>query len=468
MYICIYNHIQLERKMKVLFAKKILLASGWHENVRIEVNSEGIITSIQANEVSFGASMMDGPVIPGMPNLHSHSFQRLMAGLSEIAGNPNDSFWTWREIMYRLVQHITPDQMYDTARYLFVEMLKAGYTSVAEFHYVHNTAHGQQYHDQAEISKALLRAAADVGISITLLPVLYTYSGFNQAAPLKHQKRFILNTEQYLNLFEDLKQFIHRPTQNLGLCFHSLRAVSQDQIDTVLNTVKGDHPIHIHISEQQKEVDQCIDFIGQRPIKYLYDIADVNQQWSLIHATHCNANEIQLMAKSGAVAGLCITTEANLGDGIFPMTDYLQLNGNFGIGSDSHVSVSVAEELRWLEYTQRLRDQRRNRVHQTQYNHNIGETIYQKSLLGGAQSLGQNIGRLEVGARADFLVFNAHDPFIATASDTDLINRWIFGRDDSVIQDVFVAGEQVVFKRHHQDDDAIREKFTAVIRSIIQ
>ncbi|WP_010222312.1 formimidoylglutamate deiminase, partial [Pseudomonas donghuensis] len=339
--------------MSVFFAERALLPTGWAENVRIEVGADGLLTSLQANASAENAERLAGPLLPGMPNLHSHAFQRAMAGLAEVAGNPNDSFWTWRELMYRLVGKISPEQLQVIARQLYIEMLKAGYTSVAEFHYVHHDTQGQAYADPAELSLRISAAARASGIGLTLLPVLYSHSGFGGQAPNEGQRRFINSTEQYLNLQARLAPLLaEQPAQALGLCFHSLRAVTPEQIAQVLAASDKACPVHIHIAEQQKEVDDCLAWSGRRPLQWLYENTEVDQRWCLVHATHAEPDEVELMARSRAVAGLCLTTEANLGDGIFPAVDYLARGGRLGIGSDSHVSLSVVEELRWLEYGQ--------------------------------------------------------------------------------------------------------------------
>ncbi len=339
--------------MSAFFAERALLPNGWANDVRLEVDAEGVLTHVQADSHADGAERLGGPLLPGMPNLHSHAFQRAMAGLAEVAGNPNDSFWTWRDLMYRLVGKISPDQLGIIARQLYIEMLKAGYTSVAEFHYVHHDIDGTPYADPAELALRISQAASAAGIGLTLLPVLYSHSGFGGQAPNDGQRRFINSTENYLKLQSRLQPILAgQPSQALGLCFHSLRAVTPGQIHDVLAASDRDCPVHIHIAEQQKEVDDCLSWSGVRPLQWLYENAEVDQRWCLVHATHANPHEVSLMARSRAIAGLCLTTEANLGDGIFPAVDFLAQGGRMGIGSDSHVSLSVVEELRWLEYGQ--------------------------------------------------------------------------------------------------------------------
>ncbi|TWC14848.1 MULTISPECIES: formimidoylglutamate deiminase [unclassified Pseudomonas] len=453
--------------MSAFFAERALLPSGWANDVRLEVDAQGVLTHIQASSQADGAERLDGPLLPGMPNLHSHAFQRAMAGLAEVAGNPNDSFWTWRDLMYRLVGKISPDQLGIIARQLYIEMLKAGYTSVAEFHYVHHNTDGTPYADPAELALRISHAANSAGIGLTLLPVLYSHSGFGGQAPNDGQRRFINSTENYLKLQSRLQPILAgQPLQALGLCFHSLRAVTPGQIQEVLAASDTHCPVHIHIAEQQKEVDDCLSWSGARPLQWLYENTEVDQRWCLVHATHANAQEVSLMARSRAIAGLCLTTEANLGDGIFPAVDYLAQGGRLGIGSDSHVSLSVVEELRWLEYGQRLRDQRRNRLYRADQPM-VGRTLFDAALEGGAQALGQPIGGLEVGKRADWLVLDGNDPYLTTAQGDGILNRWLFAGGDRQVRNVMVGGKWVVRDGHHAAEEDSARAFTQVLRELL-
>ncbi|WLH13157.1 formimidoylglutamate deiminase [Pseudomonas hefeiensis] len=453
--------------MSAFFAERALLPNGWADDVRFEVDACGVLTHIQANSQADGAERLGGPLLPGMPNLHSHAFQRAMAGLAEVAGNPNDSFWTWRDLMYRLVGKISPDQLGIIARQLYIEMLKAGYTSVAEFHYVHHDTDGTPYADPAELALRISQAASAAGIGLTLLPVLYSHAGFGGQAPNDGQRRFINSTENYLKLQSRLQPILAgQPAQALGLCFHSLRAVTPGQIQEVLAASDRHCPVHIHIAEQQKEVDDCLSWSGARPLQWLYENTEVDQRWCLVHATHANAHEVSLMARSQAIAGLCLTTEANLGDGIFPAVDFLAQGGRLGIGSDSHVSLSVVEELRWLEYGQRLRDQRRNRLYRADQPM-VGRTLFDAALEGGAQALGQAIGALEVGKRADWLVLDGNDPYLATAKGDGILNRWLFAGGDRQVRDVMVGGQWVVRDGSHAEEEQSARAFTQVLRELL-
>lgn len=453
--------------MSAFFAERALLPNGWANDVRLEVGADGRLTTVEANASADGAERLRGPLLPGMPNLHSHAFQRAMAGLAEVVGNPNDSFWTWRELMYRMVGKISPDQLHVIARQLYIEMLKAGYTSVAEFHYVHHDVNGQPYADPTELSRQISQAAASSGIGLTLLPVLYTHSGFGGQAPNDGQRRFINSTDNYLKLQAHLQPLLAaQPAQQLGLCFHSLRAVTPQQINAVLAASDKACPVHIHIAEQQKEVDDCLSWSGKRPLQWLYDNVDVDQRWCLVHATHADPQEVTAMARSRAIAGLCLTTEANLGDGIFPAVDFLAQGGRLGIGSDSHVSLSVVEELRWLEYGQRLRDQRRNRLYRSDQPM-VGRTLFDAALDGGTEALGQPIGRLEVGKRADWLVLDGNDPYLATATEDAILNRWLFAGGDRQVRDVLVNGQWVIRNGHHDAEEESARAFTQVLRDLL-
>lgn len=451
--------------MPTFFAERALLPEGWSAKVRLEVDAQGYLQGVAADSTAEGAERLQGPLLPGMPNLHSHAFQRAMAGLAEVAGATQDSFWTWRDLMYRLVGRLEPEQMQVVARQLYIEMLKAGYTAVAEFHYMHHDHRGTPYADPAELGGRIAQAARSAGIGLTLLPVLYSYSGFGAQAPSAGQRRFLHTTDSYLELLPRLAAVLD-DRQRLGLCFHSLRAVSGAQLAEVLAATEPDWPVHIHIAEQQKEVDDCLAWSGRRPIEWLYDQVAVDERWCLVHATHALPHEVALMARSRAIAGLCPTTEANLGDGIFPATDFLAAGGRFGIGSDSHVSVSPVEELRWLEYGQRLRDQQRNRLVGARQP-NVGQHLFEQALQGGAAALGQEIGALEAGRRADWVVLDGADPYLSSAPAEAVLNRWLFAGSDRQVRDVMVGGRWVVQEGRHPDEAASAQEFAQVLRTLL-
>ncbi|TKI03389.1 formimidoylglutamate deiminase [Martelella alba] len=454
--------------MPVYFAARALLPQGWGHHVRLTVDDDGSLVNVETGASADDAIHLAGPVLPAMPNLHSHAFQRAMAGLTEVAGDPQDSFWTWRDVMYRMVRQLNPEQVEIIARQLYIDMLKGGYTQVAEFHYLHNDRDGKPYGHPAEMARHISRAAADAGIGLTLLPVLYSYSGFGARPAEAGQRRFIQDTADYLRQHEALlRHMAGLGTQRLGVCFHSLRAVDERQIAEVLRITSDEMPIHIHVAEQEKEVADCLAWSGKRPVEWLLDHFPVDARWCLIHATHVNQGEVLRLASSGAVAGLCPTTEANLGDGIFPAVDYRARGGMWGVGSDSHVSLNVVEELRWLEYGQRLRDRRRNRIASPQ-RALVGDNLYRDALAGGAIACGVRLGCLAPGYRADWLVLDGEDPFLQEAEDQAVLNRWLFAGGREQIRDVYVAGRALITEGHHARERETAAAFAGVLRQLRQ
>lgn len=453
---------------QVYFAEQALFPQGWKTNVRIEVE-HGLIQSLSSDASSEGATRLSGPTLPSLANLHSHAFQRAMAGMAEVSLNPNDSFWSWRDLMYKMVHKLTPDDVRIIATQLYIDMLKAGYTQVAEFNYLHHDPKGQTYSQLNEMGLQLAQAADQAGLGITLLPVLYSHSGFGGQAPNEGQARFINSTEQYLALHQASQASLagHK-LHKMGVCFHSLRAVTQGQIQDVMGALdKAPNkamPIHIHIAEQQKEVRDSVAFSGQRPVQWLANEIGLDERWCLVHATHLDQNEVTAIAKSGAVAGLCPTTEANLGDGIFPGVDFIAQGGRWGIGSDSHVSLSLVEELRTLEYSQRFRDEQRNRLY-TEGEHHVGDYLFQAARQGGNQACQVSLG-LEVGNRADFMVLDNRHPFIAASKNEDLLNRWLFATNENLIRHVYVAGNQVINDFKHQTEAQSNLEFTALLKRL--
>ncbi|WNJ95708.1 formimidoylglutamate deiminase [Vibrio ruber] len=457
-----------------LFAELAWLPTGWQHNVLFEI-VEGHFAQVTANTTPVdGAQHLQGPVLPTLANVHSHAFQRVMAGMAEVSLNPDDSFWSWRDLMYKIVGRLSPQQVHVIATQLYIDMLKAGYTQVGEFHYLHHDPAGKPYRDPAEMAHQLLNAADRSGIGMTLLPALYSYAGFGGQAPNQGQVRFIHSSDSYLQLQQQLASELKRAEfsgthahsrHRLGICFHSLRAVNQQQIQEVLAALDHGQPIHIHIAEQQKEVTDCLNWSQQRPVEWLHNHIGLNDRWCLIHATHLSHNEIQMISDSGAVVGLCPTTEANLGDGIFPGVEFTQAGGRWSIGSDSHVCLSATEELRLLEYSQRLRDQQRNRLYSQSQNH-VGDHLYTQALNGGNQACGIQLG-LSVGCRADFMVLDATHPLLMASQTPDLINRWLFACHDNLIKDVFVAGKQCIADGHHALEDHSRREFAEIIKQVI-
>lgn len=404
-------------------------------------------------------------VLPGMPNLHSHAFQRAMAGLAERRGPGEDSFWTWRETMYAFAEAIDPDDMKAIATQLYVEMVKAGYTQVCEFHYLHHGPRGVPYADPAAMSLALIEAAKEAGIGLTLLPVLYMTGGFDGRALNERQQRFRHDVGQYVSLLERLA-----PLQNdmlrLGVALHSLRAVPEDAMRALLSTgVCRDMPVHIHIAEQIGEVQDCLGARGARPVEWLLDHADVDARWTLVHATHLTAHETDRLAKTGAVAGLCPTTEANLGDGLFPLAAYIDAGGTLGIGSDSHISVSPVEELRWLEYGQRLITRHRN-VAARRPEESVGTALWQRALDGGAQASAATIAQLAEGARADLLVLDDRSPLLAARDEADVIDSFLFAGNTPLVRDVMVGGQWRVRDFAHAAERSAADAYRVVVERL--
>lgn len=456
-----------------LFAEKALLPTGWASNVLLEWDSQGVLTNTTIHSTKpANVAVAEGAVIPGMPNLHSHAFQRAMAGLTEYLGDPQDSFWSWRKLMYQFAQKIDPDTFEAIAKQLYTEMLKAGYTSVCEFHYVHHDVGGKPYANPAELSARLVKAATEVGIGLTLLPVLYQHSGFGEKAPLTEQARFINDPDWILNLLTALQQQhpIHAGL-NYGVAPHSLRAVGPKALAYMqanLHQQLPTAPIHIHIAEQTKEVDDCVALTGQRPVEWLLDHLPVDERWCLVHATHLTPAETTALAQSNAVAGICATTEANLGDGIYDGVNYLQMNGRWGIGSDSHISVSMVDELRLFEYSQRLRDRRRNAL-ATSAHPNLAEHLFQSALGAGAQATGRKVNGLQVGHRADLLVLDASHVNLAHKPASQLLAGLIFCQHNTTpIKDVMVGGRFVIKDQQHASETATSETYKAALKTLLE
>lgn len=450
-----------------LFAELALLPDGWSRDVRFEIADDGSLARVTSGSQADGAPRAAGPVIPGMPNLHSHAFQRAMAGLAERAGPGDDSFWTWREVMYGFVRRLTPEQVEAIAAQLYLEMLKAGYTAVGEFHYLHHDPEGRPYNDLAEMSRRILAAARHTGIGLTHLPVLYGYGGFGGQPAGAGQRRFINDPNRFLKLLESL----HAETRDdpqcaLGIAPHSLRAVTPETLKSAvagLDALDKGAPVHIHVAEQQKEVHDCIEWSGQRPVEWLLANMALGPRWCLVHATHMTEQETEQLARSGAVAGLCPTTEANLGDGVFPADDYLAQDGAFGIGSDSHISISPIEELRWLEYGQRLIRKRRNLLSGGAAAPSVGTLLIAKALAGGARALGRPIGRLAPGCRADLVVLEPDCPALAGRPEDVLLDALVFAGNDNPVRDVMVGGRWVVREGRHDDEAAILAGYRAAL-----
>jgi formimidoylglutamate deiminase len=465
--------------LQSLLADSALLPAGWARDVLFEIGTDGTLLEVTAdaagNPAAAGAPRAAGPVLPGMPNLHSHAFQRAMAGLTEQAGQGgaggNDSFWTWRQVMYGFVGQLDPDQVQAIAAQLYVEMLKAGYTAVGEFHYLHHDPEGRPYADLAEMSERIISAAQATGIGLTHLPVLYGYGGFGGQPAGAGQRRFLNDTNGFLRLINRLLQrHGGNPQVRIGMAPHSLRAITAQMLREAvagLDDFDAAAPIHIHIAEQVKEVEDCRAWTNQRPVEWLLNHEALSPRWCLVHATHMTEGETARLARTGAIVGLCPTTEGNLGDGFFQAREFLRNGGAFGIGSDSHVSICPREELRWLEYGQRLLHRRRNVLAAGgNQSPSVGAALYRAALAGGAQALGRPIGRLEAGRRADLVVIDMENPaFIGKAGDV-LLDAVVFAANDNPVRDVMVGGKWLVSDGHHVAEGPVLRRYRAALAQL--
>ncbi|MDE2271112.1 MAG: formimidoylglutamate deiminase [Xanthomonadaceae bacterium] len=399
--------------------------------------------------------------LPGMPNLHSHAFQRAMAGLAERRGPGEDSFWTWREAMYGFASRIGPDDLRAIAAQLYVEMLAAGYTHVCEFHYLHNAPDGRPYADPAAMSKAIIEAASDAGIGLTLLPVLYMTGGFDGRPLSERQRRFGLSVDAYLRLLDSLAALESRQLR-VGVALHSLRAVPEAAMREVLaSPPAAGRVVHIHVAEQIGEVQDCLGVRGARPVQWLFDHAEVDSRWCLVHATHVDDAEMHAIARSGAVAGLCPTTEANLGDGLFPLRGYLDADGFFGIGSDSHVSVSPVEDLRWLEYGQRLLARRRI-IAARKTGDSVGELLWTSAWQGGRRA----VGLPNDVARDDWIVLDDASPLLAARDERSALDGFLFAGNAPLVRDVMAGGAWVVRDFRHREGERIAADYRRTVESL--
>ncbi|RUW22286.1 formimidoylglutamate deiminase [Mesorhizobium sp. M4B.F.Ca.ET.215.01.1.1] len=448
--------------MTAIFAEQALLPDGWNNNVRIRL-AGGRVAAVEP-----GASLLPGDerhavLVPGMPNLHSHAFQRGMAGLAELRGPSADSFWSWREVMYRFALSMTPDQVEAVAAQLYIEMLEAGFSRVGEFHYLHHDRDGKPYGNIAEMAERIAAAAGATGIALTLLPVFYAHSSFGGAAPNEGQRRFINDVERFGRLLEKSRESVRSLDQAVvGVAPHSLRAATLDELNAV-TAMAPDGPIHIHIAEQTKEVEDCIAWSGARPVEFLLGHAEVDRRWCLIHATHMTETETVRMGESGAIAGLCPITEANLGDGTFAAPLFVEHGGRFGVGSDSNVLIGLPDELRQLEYSQRLAHRARNVL--AVAGGSTGRALFDATLDGGSTALGTGPARIAVGASADFVSLDQNHPSLAGKTGDAILDAWIFANGTSV-DCVWVHGKKQVSGGRHIGREAIAERFRAVMTAL--
>ena len=443
-----------------IFAEQALTPSGWAERVRIEIG-EGRILSVLPDASPAAGDERHAILLPGLGNVHSHAFQRAMAGLTEMPGPGNDNFWSWRDLMYRFALAFDPDQIEAVAGQLYVEMLEAGFTRVGEFHYLHHGRDGRHYADIAEHSGRIAAAAEAAGIGLTLLPVFYAHSQFGGAAPGEGQRRFINDIESFGRLLEGARKAVRILNQSkVGIAPHSLRAATIEEI-AALTRLDFDGPIHIHIAEQVKEVEDCIAFSGRRPVDYLLDNSDADGRWCFIHATHMTDGETAAMAKRGVVAGLCPITEANLGDGFFQAPLFLEHGGAISVGSDSNVQIGVGAELRQLEYSQRPLHRARNVI--ARGGRSTGRTLFDEAAAGGGRALMHETG-IAAGRPADLV--SLKPVFDVGYRGDRILDSWIFG-EGMRVDGVWVYGEKVVRDGRHRDRDRIGSRFAGVMRDLL-
>ncbi|MEE2902726.1 MAG: formimidoylglutamate deiminase [Myxococcota bacterium] len=453
--------------MKTLVFEHLLSGNTIYSPGTVTVDDAGMVAHVCSTELQGKEEIIKGFAIPGMPNLHSHAFQRAMLGHTE-SGNPSvkDSFWTWRELMYTLVQKLEPSDIQAIAEFLYMEMLEAGYTSVGEFHYVHHKPGGEKYSPASTLGESILKAGHSAGIGMTLLPVLYLHGGFNQA-PSNNQLRFVhKDLKDYLKLFQGLKQITDSMSGTiLGVAPHSIRAVDCETLTSLLSSIDSDTPVHMHIAEQLLEVQDSLQILGARPVQWLLDNFEVNERWCLVHATHLTDQEKADLAATQAVAGLCPSTEANLGDGIFDTEFFLMKGGRIGIGSDSHVCVSVPDELRILEYGQRLTKHRRN-ILCDENTASVGQNLYLKTCLGGAQALKQPVGAIEKGKRADIVLLDHQHSKICSVPVSKALDAWVFGHAAGALRRVMVAGKWIVEDGEHLSRPRIEAQYRNVVSKL--
>jgi formiminoglutamate deiminase len=443
-----------------IFAERALTPTGWAEQVRIEVEA-GILRSVTASSQPKPGDERHSILVPGMANVHSHAFQRAMAGLAEAPGPGSDNFWSWRALMYRFALSFDPGQVAAVAQQLYVEMLEAGFTRVGEFHYLHHAPDGRPYADIAELSARIAEAAQATGIGLTLLPVFYAHSQFGGQPPGDAQRRFINDIDSFARLVESAQKALQSLNQaRLGIAPHSLRAATLDEIRQLLALgIEG--PVHIHIAEQVKEVEDCLAHCGRRPVEHLLDQELADQRWCFIHATHMTDAEVAGMAARGIVAGLCPITEANLGDGFFHAPQFLDGGGAIAIGSDSNVQIGVAAELRQLEYSQRPLRRARNVI--ARDGHSTGRTLFDAAVAGGGQALMHAVG-IAPGRPADLVALKP--VFALDLSGDRILDSWIFG-EGMRVDTVWVAGSAVVRDGRHRARERIGTAFTTAMRGLL-
>lgn len=449
--------------MSVLYAQQLLTADGWQTSARLHLAGDRI-AAIECGVPAQAGDEHHAVIVPAMPNLHSHAFQRGMAGLAEVRGADADNFWSWRDTMYRFASRMNPAQLQAVAAQAYVEMLEAGYGRVGEFHYLHHDIAGQRFADPAEMAGRIMAAAADTGIALSLLPVFYAHASFGGTPPSAAQARFVHDMDGYQRLLERCCEGAAAlPAGIVGVAPHSLRAVTPPQLEQLLRLLPQ-APVHIHIAEQMSEVRGCLDWSGQRPVQWLLEHAAVDARWCLVHATHVDADELAGISRSGATVGLCPVTEANLGDGIFPATEFLASGGQFGIGTDSNVCISLAGELCLLEYTQRLSRQVRNVIGMG--SHSTGMALYRRALAGGGAALGVPGAAIAVGNAADLVSLAVDEPAMICRAGDALIDSWLFAGVGGIVDCVWVGARKQVEHGRHRQRGPIRAAYKKALKEL--
>lgn len=451
--------------MQTLFFDHALIGDGWADNVTI-THEAGTITAVERDSARGDAAYGGSIALPGLPNLHSHTFQRGMAGLAETRGPSGDSFWTWRQVMYGFLGALTPEDVEAIAAYAFLEMLEGGFTAVAEFHYLHHAIGGVPYANLAEHCERIAAAAEATGIGLTLLPVFYAQGGFGGQPAGEGQRRFLNDPDRFAALLEGARKAVARlPDARIGIAPHSLRAVTPESLAAVL-PLAGDAPIHIHVAEQTKEVEDCLAWCGRRPVEWLLDNAPVDGRWCLIHATHLTDAEVAGIAGSGAVAGLCPITEANLGDGIFAGVDFVRHGGVYGVGSDSNIEITAPGELRQLEYSQRLALRGRNLMARHQ-GESTARRLYDEACRGGARALGRAVGALAPRHRADIVVLDGAHVDLAPMRGDRWLDAYLFVAGKAVLDRVYVGGRQVVSGGRHEARETVEAAYRRTLARLV-
>ncbi|MDO9277982.1 MAG: formimidoylglutamate deiminase [Polaromonas sp.] len=455
-------------KPNTFVAAQAWVQGAWAQDVLLTVADDGTWSQVQPQATpaqQAGATRLNDPVLPGLVNAHSHAFQRAIAGLTErrsANANASDDFWSWRDRMYSAALRISPEQLEAIATQLYTELLAGGFTQVCEFQYLHHAPSGQAFANPAEMSLALVRAAQHTGMGLTLLPTLYMRSGFAATDLREDQRRFASTPEQIIRIAEEVQRYtLGNSRINVGLALHSLRAVSPTALaDMATYAKQAALPVHIHIAEQTQEVDDCLSHTGQRPIEWLLSHVEVDARWNLVHATHTTAAELSDVQRSSASIVICPATEANLGDGVFDLPGYAAIGGYWSLGTDSHVTRNWSEELRLLEYSQRLTQRKRNVSAQVWGYESTAAALFEGALHGGVQASGQALGGIAVGQRADFVAINRQAPALLGVPDADVLDAYVFSSPAASVAQVFVAGKSVVI------DHATASRFTSVMHAL--